>query len=105
MENLPEAIGILGGLLITLALAYVPGLKSRWEALDSTQKRAVLAVCYLAVGAGIYIPSCFGGPVVVACDTSSIWDVVLAIGLALAAGQGMYQALPSATKARMASAS
>lgn len=104
MENLPELIGGLGGLLITLALAYAPGLRSRWEALSGSQKRAVLAACYVAMGAGLYVPSCFGGPQVVACDTSSIWDVVTAVLAALVAGQGMYTALPSQTKARMESA-
>lgn len=104
MENLPELVGGLGGLLITLVLAYAPGLKSYWEQLDGTQKRAVLAGCYVAVGAGLYIPSCFGGPQVVACDASSIWDVVMAVLAALVAGQSAYQVLPSATKARMDSA-
>lgn len=104
MDNtLPNMIATVGGALITLVLAYLPGLKERWEQLDGTQKRMALGVCYLAVSAGLYLPSCFGGPQVVACDTSSIWDVVMAFILALVAGQGMYVALPTARKIEMSS--
>lgn len=101
--NLPELIAAVAGIAITLALAYVPGLKQRWEKLDGVRKRAWLGVLYVAAGVGLYVPSCFGGPQVLACDTSSIWNVVFAVILALIAGQGMYQVLPSRTKRRMSS--
>ena len=104
MDNtLPNIIATIGGTLITLILAYAPGLKERWEQLDGGQKRMALGVCYLAVSAGLYVPSCFGGPQVVACDASSIWDVVMAFVLALMAGQGAYTVLPTLTKERMSS--
>lgn len=99
--ELATLIGTLGGAAITLILAYVPGLKSRWEQLDGAQKRMWLGALYLALSAGLYVPSCFGGPVIVTCDTTSIWNVALAFLMALVAGQSTYTALPTAKKAAM----
>jgi hypothetical protein len=104
MDELSVQIATIAGVVITLALAYVPGLKAWWEERDSTQKRVVLAALYLAVSAGLYVPSCLGGPQLVQCSTESIWTVVLAFLMALISSQSMYTVLPAETKERMASA-
>jgi hypothetical protein len=103
MEELSVRISVIGGIAITLALAYLPGLDEKWEDLDGTRKRLVLGLLYLAVSAGLFIPSCFGGPQVVECSVNSIWDVVMAFFLALISSQSMYTVLPTTTKTRMAS--
>lgn len=104
MDELSAQIATVAGVIITLALAYAPGLKDRWEALNGTQKRLVLGILYAAVSAGLYVPSCWGGPVLVECSTDSIWSVVLAFLMALISGQSTYTALPAEDKARMSSA-
>ncbi len=101
--DLSLTISTVAGVVLSLVLAYAPGVSAWWEDLSSEHKRAALAILYLAVSAGLYIPSCFGGPSVVACDVSSIWDVVTAYVLTLVANQATYVLLPQETKARMAS--
>lgn len=96
-------IATTGGAVLSLVLAYLPGVKGWWESLDSEQKRAALGVLYLCIAAGLFVPACFGGPAVVACDTSSIWPVIGAFFAALVGSQGMYVFLPDETKARMSS--
>ena len=103
MDELSVQIATIAGVVITLALAYVPGLKEKWEALDGTRKRLVLGTLYAAVSIGLYVPSCFGGPQLVECSTDSIWSVVLAFLMALISSQSMYAVLPAQDKARMSS--
>lgn len=102
-ESLSLLIATTGGAVLSLVLAYVPKIKDGWETLDSTQKRLVLAILYACIGVGLYVPSCWGGPAVVACDTSSIWPVIGAFFAALVGSQGMYVFLPDETKMRMSS--
>lgn len=101
MDELSVQISVIAGAALTLALAYVPGLSDRWGQLEGDQKRLALAVLYLAVAIGMYVPSCFGGPQLVACSTASIWPSVLAWFGALVGGQSMYTALPSWKKDAM----
>ena len=103
MNDVPlqQAIATIGGVLITIALAYVPRLRHKWDKLDGSQRRGWLALAYVAVAAFAYIPACTGGPQLVACDVSSIWDTVVALGLALTAGQGAYTMLPDERKQRL----
>lgn len=105
MDELSTQIAAVAGVVITLALAYLPGVKAKWEALDGTRKRLALGILYAAVSIGLYVPSCLGGPQIVECSTESIWSVVLAFLMALISSQGMYQILPSEDKARMAAGS
>lgn len=103
MEELHVQIATIAGIIITLALAYLPGVKTKWEALDGTRKRLALGILYAAVSIGLYVPSCFGGPQLVECSTDSIWGVVLAFLMALISSQSMYAVLPAQDKARMSS--
>lgn len=103
MEELHVQIATIAGVIITLALAYLPGVSAKWEALDGTRKRLALGILYAAVSIGLYVPSCFGGPQLVECSTDSIWSVVLAFLMALISSQSMYAVLPAQDKARMSS--
>lgn len=102
--ELQVLITTTAGVLITLGLAYIPGVQGKWEELDGPRKRLTLAILYLAVAAGLFVPSCLNWQLVVACSTDSIWTVVWAFWLALIASQGMYNFLPASTKERMSSA-
>lgn len=103
MDELSTQIATIAGVAITLALAYLPGVSAKWEALDGTRKRLALGILYAAVSIGLYVPSCFGGPQLVECSTDSIWSVVLAFLMALISSQSMYAVLPAQDKARMSS--
>lgn len=97
-EQLATLIGAGGGMLIAVALAYIPGLKQWWDARTGTERRAILAASYVVVGAGLFLPGCTGGPVVVSCDASSVWPVLIAIGSAAIGSQTVYSHLPDERK-------
>lgn len=103
MNETATLIATSAGVAITLALAYVPGLAAWWEEREGAEKRLALAILYLATSAGMYLPSCWGGPQLVECSTASVWDVVMAFFMALISSQGMYTLLPAPDKARMSS--
>jgi hypothetical protein len=101
MDDLAVQISVIAGAAITLALAYVPGLKDKWGMLEGDQKRLALGILYLAVAAGMYVPSCLGGPALVECSTASIWPSIMAWLMALVGGQSLYAVLPSWKKDEM----
>lgn len=59
-----ETLTLITASLTSLVFSYVPGLKSRFEQLDGTQKRLVM-VCAL----GIVAISCYG----ISCSELRVW--------------------------------
>ena len=84
----------IAGVILSLALAYIPGL-SAWYALkDSNAKAGIMAILLIVVALGIFGLGCvklagdFG--LAVACDKSSAISLIKILVSALIANQGTY---------------
>lgn len=85
-----QTLSLLAGAVLSLAFAYIPGLESEYQKLDSTRKRLVMAAALLAVTLVIFGLSCAGVKNYVACDQSGAWGLVEVYLLALVANQSAY---------------
>ena len=55
-----ELISALASMVLSLALSYTPGLKTKWEELQSDQKRFVMFVLLVVVATSSYYGACSG---------------------------------------------
>src|SRR5262245_44791517 len=93
----PETLSALAGLLLSLALAYVPGLAPRWTALPGDHKRLVLAAALATITAASFSLACLPELVVLrpssfglTCTQPDLNALLTAFVLALVANQGTY---------------
>jgi hypothetical protein len=93
----PDTLSALAGLLLALALAYVPGLAPRWRALPGDHKRLALAGLLALVTLGSFALACVPPLAVlrppsfgVACAAPDLNALLSAFVLALVANQGAY---------------
>lgn len=78
----------IAGIVLSLALAYVPKLKDKWAALDGDTKRAVFGGLLVLAAAGTLVNQCAG---LAACYTDSWRTFAAALLSALVTSQGTYQ--------------
>ena len=80
--------------LLSLVLAYVPGLAPRFDKLSSASKSLVVAICLLLIAAGSQVMACT--PQLAAfvpdldCTPLSVGGTISAFIAALVANQGTY---------------
>jgi uncharacterized membrane protein YeaQ/YmgE (transglycosylase-associated protein family) len=86
----PDQLSAAAGITLSLALAYVPGLREVWEPLDGTRKRAVLGLMLIAVAAGSVGASCAGWIDTAACDRTGVMAAGSALISALIGSQAAY---------------
>jgi hypothetical protein len=93
----PNTLSALAAMLLSLALAYVPGLAPRWRALPGDHKRLLLAGALALVAGGSYALACVPQFVVfrpaafgLACTQPDLNSLLSAFVLALVANQGTY---------------
>lgn len=91
----PEILVVIAGAILSLAFSYIPGLNTRYAALDETTKRLVMASILLVVTVVIYILGC-GGLLAtgIPCDRSGIVQLTYMFILAIMANQGAYEISP-----------
>lgn len=97
----PETLSAIGGVALSLAFAYIPGLKDKFAALDPVSKRGVMG-CFLAmIALGIFLLGCLEVPLLgVTCDKGGAETLVRCLVAALIANQSMYPLLPASSKAK-----
>jgi hypothetical protein len=84
-----ELLSAIAGLVISLALSYIPGLADKWAGLDGTVKRAVMGILIMVVGLVSYAGTCQGWWGSGDCGN---WQTLAAsILAALIANQSIYQ--------------
>lgn len=84
----PEQIAALAGLILSLALAYVPRLREWYDALDAQGKVAVLGALLVVAAGALAVRQC---GVVGQCYAAN-WDTFLsALVAALISSQASYQ--------------
>ena len=69
-----DSIHFAAGIIISLALSYIPGLHDRWLALPSDWKRVVLLIALAAASVLLWLARCewgliVGGP---SCDDGAV---------------------------------
>lgn len=90
VELTAEWLGGAAGVVVSLVLAYVPGVKAEFDELSGVWKRAVLGLALLLVSVLVYSLGCAGVVGNVACDQSGAVGVVRALVAALIASQVAY---------------
>ena len=89
-----EQLSAFAGVLLSLAFSYIPGLKDKFDSLDTVMKRLIMAGSLLIVSAGILALACFDlasslGFTVV-CDKTGVLTVVTNFVFALMANQATF---------------
>lgn len=86
-------LSLIGGVVISLALSYIPGLSDWYNKQDGTVKRSILAVAIVIVAIAIVLGSCADIPMYgneVTCDKAGVMAVVTSAVTALVSSQGTY---------------
>jgi uncharacterized membrane protein len=98
-----ETLALIVGAILSLAFAYIPGLRTKYEALSSEMKAAIMAGIMLIVTITIYAMACasvlnlFG--VEVACTKEGAAELLKILISALMANQASYLLLVKPYKA------
>lgn len=89
-----DVLASVSGIVLSLVLAYVPGLSERYNALDGAYKRTLMGALLCLTAVGVYAVSCAGlAPqlgVTAECSQSGAVEIVRALIAALIASQGAY---------------
>lgn len=89
-----QELSILAGTVLSLVLAYIPGLKDVYDKLASPQKALTMALLLLVSAAGAVAWSCRAADVGFASCLAANWENYLwAFVAALVANQGVYNLL------------
>jgi len=94
----PEFLVMAFGVLLSLAVSYVPRLKEAYDGLDGNAKRLVMLVGVIVIGATVVGLNCAGvsftGVPAVECSQAGWQAVIEAVILAAIANQAAYALSP-----------
>jgi hypothetical protein len=105
MSENTELIALISGIagvILSIALMYIPGLNVKWDELLPDRKRMYVGLLLLLSTAGVIGVSCTNLIVVVTCDKVGILDVLFALVMALTANQSMHRLLPMPKAVKLA---
>ena len=88
-----ELISALAGMVISLALEFIPGLEGWYAKFDPQQKRLVMLVALVLVVGGAFGLSCAGLVTAFVCNWFGAWQAVMAFIAALVANQSVHLVL------------
>ena len=90
-----ELLASIAGIVFSLAFSYVPGLKDKFEQLDSGYKQLSMLGVLLLVALGTFGLSCAGlVDVGITCDKAGAMGLVSVFISALIANQATYMITP-----------
>jgi len=92
-----EDLAAIAGVMLSLAFSYVPGLRNRYEPLDSVWKRVIMAALLLLVAVAIWFLSCAEIVSAVSCTREGILALARVFIVALIANQSAYLLSPQAS--------
>lgn len=101
-EITPEVVAGVVGILLSLTLSYVPGLRERWAALDADQQRGIVAALIVGSSVVIFALACtpsLNFPFAV-CPAGGAWRLMSIIIAALVANQSAYAVTPLPTSVK-----
>jgi hypothetical protein len=94
MKLTADQLSAISGVVLSLIFSYVPGLKSKFDALDPTQKRVVMLVLLAVVSIAIWLSSCNGWFVYAVCDQAGLKELITIFVLAMVANQSTFLLSP-----------
>ena len=104
-----EVLAAIAGIVLSLALSYIPGLNTAYAKLDSVWKRVILLVLLVLVAGVAFWISCEGWGsawgVTVECSQAGAQALISAFVLALIGSQSAYVISPETEKVKAAKAS
>lgn len=89
-----DTLGSIVGVILSLAFAYIPGVKDWYDQRTSTEKAGIMALLLVAASLGIFAASC--GQLVsvgITCDKAGLVALAQILIMALIANQGAYTLL------------
>lgn len=89
-----ETLSTTAGMVLSLVFSYAPVVRDKFEALSSTQKRAVMGICIIGVGLASFALGCAGLTNYVTCDQPGMVGVIRSVIDALVANQAMFLLTP-----------
>ena len=85
-----EQLGAIAGVILSLALAYLPKVKDWYDAKTGPQKAQIMGGLLVASAVGIFGLGCAGLYILVPCTVDGAKDLVAVLGAALVANQGTF---------------
>ena len=86
----PETLSAVFGVLLSLFMSYVPGVKTWFDKQPAINKRAIMAVGLFLVAGGAYGLSCADVINIVACTQAGVLTLVSSYIAALVANQSTF---------------
>lgn len=84
----------VAGLLLSLAFSYAPGLSDKFEPLDPTTKRLIMAGVLVLAALVMFGLGCASLDTTVSCDQTGATGLLKALGAALVVNQSAYLISP-----------
>lgn len=93
----PEAVAVVLSGLLSLAFTLIPGLNSKFAALEKNIKIAIMGGLSALIAVVIYLIACTpavatGFPFT--CPVGGFWELVMIVFLSVTANQGVYSGTP-----------
>lgn len=99
-----EFLAATAGALLTLAFAYIPGLNTRFAALQPEVKRLIMLALLTLVAGVSYAGGCWGWWTSgLTCDRAGVLGMAEAWLAAIVSNQGLFVVLPQTRAVRLAS--
>ena len=91
----PEILAAIAGAALSLAFSYLPGLNTKYAALETTRKKLIMAGLLAAVAAVVYGLGCGGIlQIGLTCSKDGLVQLVWIYILAIMANQGVFTLTP-----------
>ena len=85
-----QDLGAIAGIVLSLAIAYIPGIRGWYEALTSEKKAQVMGALLVGSAVGVFLAACAGLYALVPCTTEGAKEMVSILIAALVANQATY---------------
>ena len=85
-----EQLGAYAGIVLSLALFYIPGLSDWYNGLTPQKQAGIMALLLFAVAASVYGLACVNWYNAVTCDTEGLKQIINVFIAALIANQSVY---------------
>jgi multisubunit Na+/H+ antiporter MnhG subunit len=85
-----EQLGAIAGVILSLAVAYIPFLAERYNRLDAKGKARVMGALLVGSAVGVFALGCVNLYVFVPCTVDGAKDLVGVLISALTANQATY---------------
>ena len=89
-----DMISGFGGLLLSLAFNYIPGLRTKYAGLTDVQKSGIMALALILVVLILAGSSCAKLWAMVSCDKVGFMQLASMLGTALVVNQASYKLSP-----------